>query len=174
MKSMRVLGALASVLIAGVGLTTTAAQATTPAPAAARKVVFHGDGVVVKIGHDPRQLNRTSPSFRTFLHQELQELWGWDDKRPECESAPQVDVREYRKRVAFLDEGVYAAPHHPECAGGGNWQFAVRRDGRWISPRALGGQDVPGCHLLRKWDIPRMTGAKECYNAKSDAVVAYR
>ena len=114
----------------------------------------------------------TLPGFRRFVDRELNDLWGWADHKPACRNAPVVFVQEFRRgRVAFLNEGIYAVKGHPECAGGGNWQFAVRRDGRWVSPRALGGQDVPSCHRLRTWDIPRMTGAEQCYDGTD--VVSY-
>ena len=104
---------------------------------------------------------------------ELRDLWGEVGNRPECRHTPLVDVQEFRSSgFAFITEGVYAAPHHPGCARGGNWQFGVRRDGRWISPRRLGGQDVPACRLLRRCDIPRMSGAKKCYDGTE--VVPYR
>jgi hypothetical protein len=170
-RTTRIFGALAATLLLGVGLSAPQADAGTPTG----RVVFRGSGLRVTFDHQPQALDRTSPSFRRFLQQELDELWGWDDRKPACRPAPVVMVKEYRASgVAFLsDEGVFGVPHHPECAGGGVWQFAVRRDGRWISPRALAGQDVPGCGRLRKWDIPRMSGATTCYSAKADAVIDY-
>lgn len=149
-------------LVVGIGLTAPAAHART----ASGPVVFRGSGLTVRFDHHPKALQRTSPAFRRFLDRELDELWGWDHKSPACRTAPMVVVKEFRRSgVAFLsDEGDFGVAGHPECAQGGHWQFAVRRDGRWSSPRALGGQDVPSCHRLRKWDIPRMSGAEECYD----------
>jgi len=160
----RFLGTLAAITLIGIGLTTPAAQAGTSARTESR-VVFPGEGLKVKLDHHPAALRKTSPGFRRYLDRELRELWGWDDHRAECRNAPVVFVQEYRSSgFAYLSEGVYAVKGHADCAGGGNWQFAVRRDGRWVSPRALGGQDVPSCQRLRRWNIPRMTGAEQCYD----------
>ena len=162
------LGALAAMTMIGIALAAPSAQAASRPTA----VVFGGDGLAVRLNHHPAALNRTSPGFRRFVDRELNDLWGWADHKPACRNAPVVFVQEFRRgRVAFLNEGIYAVKGHPECAGGGNWQFAVRRDGRWVSPRALGGQDVPSCHRLRTWDIPRMTGAEQCYDGTD--VVSY-
>lgn len=163
------LGALAAVVLIGVGVAAPAAQATTQPTT----VVFGGNGLKVKLNHHPAALSRTTPAFRRFVDRELKELWGWADRKPECRNAPVVLIQEFRRSgVAYLEEGIYAVKGHAECAGGGNWQFAVRRDGRWTSPRALGGQDVPSCHRLRTWAIPRMTGAEQCYDG--NGIVDYQ
>ena len=169
-RTTRIAALVATILLVGGGLSV-AAEAAPPGAAqtvaqtvAKRAVLFGGNGLKVKLNHHPAALERTSPAFRRFVDRELRDLWSWTDRAPECRRAPVVFVKEYRRTVAYLNEGSYAVTGHPECAGGGNWQFAVRRDGRWVSPRALGGQDVPSCHRLRRWDIPRMTGAKQCYD----------
>lgn len=157
---------------------TLAALATTLAPGApatasssrSSAVVYRGQGAVVHraSGQVDRRLADTPAAFRGFVRTRLDQIWGWTDNDPACAQAPLVIVKEVRAKVAFIsDEGSFpggpgSAPD--SCATGGNYHFFVKRDGRWKAPRALGGQDVMGCGTLRRWDIPRMSGAHQCWD----------
>lgn len=80
------------------------------------------------------RLSKTSPSFRHAVRGELDEMWHAIGSRPACKQATFVQVKEFRPRVAYLDNegsasgGPGKAP--ARCAGGGNFQFFVKRDGR--------------------------------------------
>lgn len=144
-----------------------AAPAAPAAPAASRPdVVVFEPAANVHLDRGMKRLRATSRSFRKAVRRELVDLWRWTDYRKECRHAPLVSVREFRRSgFAYVDEGVFGPG---TCAGGGNWQFFVRRGGKWRTPRALGGQESPQCRTLARFGIPRMTGAEECYSDGGD------
>lgn len=166
---------LTAALLAALLTTLTAAAGpadAAPSGRATQKIIYPGFGAHVwRASGQLDRLAKTSPGFRHLIRIELNRLWGWTDKDPDCTQAPLVVVKEWRRRVAFAsDRGVFAggpgdAP--AKCAGGGAYQFYVKRDGHWR--RAFGGQDIPRCRQLRRWDIPRMHGATQCWNG-SDVV----
>ncbi|GAA3810223.1 hypothetical protein GCM10022242_11060 [Nocardioides panacisoli] len=142
------------------------------------KVVYPGHGVDVwRASGQLHRLSETSLGFRRAIRASLDRTWGWSDDDPDCAQAPVATVKEYRARVAFVENlGMFSggpgdAPE--KCARGGAWQFFVKRNGHWIFPYRLGGQDVPGCRMLRHSRIPRMNGATECVNGKGE-IVPYR
>ncbi|MEZ0580877.1 hypothetical protein [Nocardioides sp. MH1] len=149
----------------------TVAALGAPASAAA-PVVYHGQGATVHraSGQVDHRLAETPRAFRSFVRTRLDQIWGWTDNDPACAQAPLVVVKEVRSKVAYIsDEGSFpggpgGAPD--SCATGGNYHFFVKRDGAWKAPRALGGQDVMSCRTFRRWDIPRMSGAHQCWDGE--------
>ena len=137
-------------------------------PDGAHRVVYKGHGV--KVWRKSGQLDRlddTSKAFRKLVRSELDRMWEeWAESDPDCAQAPLVVVKEYRRRVAFIaNQGVFSggpgdAPG--SCASGGSYHFYVKRDGQWKAPDALGGQDIMRCSTVRRWEIPRMNGARTC------------
>lgn len=176
-----VVATLVAVLVTAVLLPATPSSAVPDEAPAARsaagtKVVYPGRGVQVwRASGQLGRLDDTSPAFRRAVRRHLQELWVALDRDPDCAQAPFVQVKEYRPRVAFISNaGTFSggpgdAPE--KCAGGGAYHFYVKRDGKWRHPFRLGGQDVMRCHTLRKWGIPRMSGAKVCWDGED--VVRY-
>lgn len=174
-----------AVLAAGLALVVTAggpgpARADDgPAERGARDwVTYAGDGVRVwRASGQLDRLSETSPAFRRFVAKQLNMMWReYVDADPACAQAPLVVVKEFRPRVAFIsNQGTF--PGGPgdapdTCASGGAFHFYVKRDGEWRAPLVLGGQDVMRCRTLRNWDIPRMNGARVCWNGED--VVRYQ
>lgn len=144
-----------------------AAYPVTGSPAA--KVVYSGRGIAVwRASGQMHRLSDTSRAFRRFVGLQHDEMWGYLDNDPDCAQAPLVTVKEYRRRVAFIsNQGTF--PGGPgdapgRCAGGGAFRFYVKRDGTWRAPVAIGGHETLRCRTLQRWDIPRMNGAKRCWN----------
>lgn len=153
-----------------IGLVIAPATASGDASArqAASTVVYPGLGVRVwRASGQLGRLSQTSPGFRHLIAADLDRVWAqWLDRDPDCAQAPIIVVKEYRPRVAFANDlgassgGPGNAPE--KCARGGAYQFYVKRDGAWRA--AFGGQDIVSCRALRHWAIPRMSGAKRCWN----------
>lgn len=165
--------ALAPGLLLALGLgpaATGAAPSDAGRSAAATRVVYHGPGVVVhRASGQVGRLGETPTAFRGFVRNRLDTIWrDWVGGDADCAQAPLVIVKEVRAKVAYIsDEGSF--PGGPgdapdKCATGGNYHFFVKRDGRWRAPRALGGQDVMRCGAFKRWDVPRMNGAHQCWN----------
>lgn len=172
--------ALMAALVATLGPGTSSPAAAHPTGAegvAAGKVVYDGSGVRVwRHSGQIDRLSETTTSFRLFVRAQLDYMWheytGSDEA---CAQAPLVVVKEFRRRVAYIDnQGTFGggpgdAPD--SCASGGAFRFYVKRDGDWLAPFALGGQEVLRCRVFRRWDIPRMNGARVCYDG--DEIVSW-
>lgn len=165
--------------VAAVAIAVAAALFVTPAAGipvdgtAARedsRVVYAGYGVQVwRASGQLDRLAETSPAFRRIVRRQLDFMWReYNHSAPACAQAPLVRVKEYRPRVAFIsNQGTFPggpgdAPDF--CANGGAFRFYVKRDGEWRAPIALAGQDLYWCRDLRRWDIPRMSGSRQCWN----------
>lgn len=154
--------------------TTSLTSSTAPDPT---KVVYPGHGTTVwRASGQLKKLDETAKSFRRTVHHRLTAMWRWLDEDPACKQAPMVTVKEFRDDVAFVSNagtfpgGPGDAPD--SCAGGGAFHFVVKVENGWRWPAEVGGQDVLRCKSLRAWDIPRMSGAKKCFDGKR--VVRYR
>jgi hypothetical protein len=167
---------LASAAVVPLGAAATATSGTQGSGTVRASVVYPGYGARVwRASGQIHRLSATTKPFRTFVRRQLDRMYRASGSDPACAQAPMVQVKEFRRRVAYIsNEGVFPGGpgHAPErCASGGNYAFWVFRDGRWRAPYRLGGQDVMSCSTLRHWHIPRMSGATECYDGTS--VVAY-
>lgn len=173
-------GRVVAVLVAVAALVAAIPVSSGPARAAraeatagsVTRVVYDGFGVRVR-RHSGQidRLSETPRAFRSFVRAQLDHMWvAYNDSAPECAQAPLVTVKEYRPRVAYIsNQGTF--PGGPgdapdSCATGGAFHFYVKRDGDWRAPRSLGGQDVFPCRNLRRWSIPRMNGARQCWNGE--------
>ncbi len=169
--SMLLTVAAMSVALTLTGSTAASSEAQAAGREVAGKVVFPGLGVRVwRASGQLDRLARTSPGFRHAIRDDLDRVWGWSGNDPDCAQAPIAIVKEYRPRVAYVSDlgsfagGPGSAPD--KCAGGGAWQFVLKRDGHWKSPTRLGGQDTVECRNLRHFQIPRMHGSTRCWNGQ--------
>jgi hypothetical protein len=162
--------AVALAVALGISLSTASGATGRPAhPGHGDRVVYDGSGEEVwRQSGQLDRLHETPRSFRRFVSHQLDHMWReYTDRDPACTQASLVMVKEYRRRVAFIaNQGTFAggpgdAPD--SCATGGAFRFYVKRDGHWRAPLQLGGQDVLACSVFRRWDIPRMSGAHQCF-----------
>ncbi|WP_183101095.1 hypothetical protein [Nocardioides pelophilus] len=166
--------ALVAALVASLPASPGAARGAGDAPTLRDEVRVVYDGFGVRVWRHSGQIDRLSDTpraFRLLVRAQLDYMWvAYNDSAPACEQAPLVTVKEVRRRVAYIsNQGTF--PGGPgdapdSCATGGAFHFYVKRDGDWIAPRALGGQDLFHCRTLRRWSIPRMVGARQCWNGE--------
>lgn len=154
-------------LLTPVALATGAVQ-----PAAAesqvRTVTYPHFGAEVTLDHLDR-ISETSPAFQDFVERRLTQLWQANDPRERCRPAATMIVKRWRSDgFAFISDMGNFAP----CPGGGYVQIAVRTDGRWRTPTRLGTQEVYGCRVLERFDVPAaIVPDRKCYDGSS--VVSY-
>lgn len=176
--------ALLVLVLTGLAVTAGGSQAGVPArdrgAAHPARIVWPGYGVAVwRASGQLSRLARTSPGFRALVKRELDHMFhGYLDSDPACAQAPLVEVKEFRRSgFAFIsDEGTFTnGPGHPpeRCASGGAARIYVRVDGVWKAPVVLGAQEPFSCRVLRRWDVPRMSGTGRCYDAQGQ-LVPYR
>lgn len=144
------------------------ATASAPASASVRTVTYPGAGAEVTLDHLDR-IADTSPAFGDFVERRLTKLWKANDPREKCRTAATMIVKKWRSDgYAFISDMGNFAP----CPDGGYVQIAVRTDGRWRTPTRLGTQEVYGCRVLERFDVPAaIVPSRKCYDG--DAVVSY-
>ena len=171
---------LAVVALGGpAGATAPEAPRATSAAGSPARIVWPGFGVeVYRASGQLHRLDRTTPAFQKLVRHQLDSMFrGYLGSDPDCAQAPLVVVKEFRRSgFAFIsDEGTFTdGPGHPpaKCAGGGAARIYVRIDGHWRAPGALGTQEAYQCRVLRRFDVPRMSGTHSCYDRRGE-LVAY-
>lgn len=147
-----------------------AAGAVQPAAAESgvRTVTYPHFGAEVTLDHLDR-IADTSPAFQDFVERRLTRLWQANDPRERCRTAATMIVKKWRSDgFAFISDMGNFAP----CPDGGYVQIAVRTDGQWRTPRRLGTQEVYGCRVLERFDVPAaIVPDRKCYDGA--AVVSY-
>ncbi|MBS2937874.1 hypothetical protein KDN32_08960 [Nocardioides sp. J2M5] len=146
----------------------TADAAPTVDRATVRTVTYPHFGAEVTLDHLDR-IDDTSPAFQRFVERRLTRLWHQNDPRERCRTAATMIVKRWRSDgYAFISDMGNFAP----CPDGGYVQIAVRTDGRWRTPVRLGTQEVYGCRVLERFDVPAaIVPDRTCYDGKS--VVSY-
>ena len=151
-------------LVLGTGPAAATSGPTSPETVAGSSIALP---VSVRLGDDiGKKLQGTPRPFHKAVRRELVQIWKDAGYEPACRRGGVVKVREFDGRgFAYADMRAST-----RCAGGGGWyQLFVKDDGQWLTPYALGGHDAPKCSTLRRFNVPRMMGAKVCYDRNGDA-----